>query len=734
MPVVAQLTSVTNDIDSEEQVEDSPPDDATYQPSETQFQASPPFPCRNFGSDDNDLDSSTKEDEFSKSNQGIERHDSVALPHQHTVVSISEPSASDDGRVQKNSKDDQLATEQISSNYDVVPLEAEFKDESLPIQQSSPVQAHEHAATDHADEHSIDTPVDFTRFMDEDEMDALSQVSDSTAQADDYSPGHVISLPHTETREEFGIKFGYTRGKTRYPSCEARKNTRARDRARKGVLLSTLIPEKPNHRISKTLRFGRRALNFLGKHKRSICTLLVAATGAYALFASPVPMPPTTSTSQEWLLDSNSPRHVAKDSSVFSNVHNVYKTCPGTLSRWQCDFSGTIPLKFNSGKILLLHDVLYSPHADTNVVSLAQLGKAGMEGAWTPDQMTIRNMTNMELVGTALNFNNRYRLDDLAPPSRSTDYPSVPLEMLDTETAPKGASTPTGSNTTMTSYEAITTYLPFIPSGLGATTFTPTTHNATSNPLADIRNTITSPAEYTGLVLSAETGNTTAQGWSNGYLAAPKTTPVEAVSIFSGKKRLLEDDPEISNDQPRKKPAPNSYLHRTKQLLGKCEAELAKTFDLVNGWKPARWTSRRHDGTHNGTSGDGSASSMELVTYPLLTDTLIPASSTIASSIIATSATATSATAASATAASATAASATAASATAASATATSATAASATAASATAASATATSATATSATATSITTTITSSKSGPPFPSTSSPLIWCTWKSWEDH
>lgn len=561
----------------QQQIEDSLPIDVARQPTKSELDTSSPLSQITFNTDDSGLGSSIKGGS-SELDPEINAVDLAVLHPERITVDSPGPSSPEVGRAQIYGENDSFTPEHTQSNHDIVPLETNIEEESLSTKETSAVPADEHGATDQANDQSTYVLGD-ADLINNDRTDAMKTASDSLVQADTHLNDALESLPRPYVSPNTGMEDEYLqertirvstnvpdpvddngyhamsltseptiqandhignhspstdlplfegssalamyddcpRGKTKNSRHVAQKSPTSRHRARKNAPLSTLSGKPGGGRISKTRKLGRRALQFLGKHvnSKNIITLLVAAAGAYTLYNHAVSIPPTTSSSQEWLLDSAAPRHVTKDSSVFSSVHSVYESCPGTISRLACDYSGTVPLRFNSGNILLLDDVLFNPRANINLVSLAQLGNAGLEGHWTADEMTIRNMTNMGLVGKALKFNNRYRLDDLAPPDRSTRYPSVPPEFLGQDHTAK--KTPSSTDLTMTSYESTTIYPPFLP--FVATSPSPPTTPSRGNPTP-------SPTKQPLEEDNLETTNAQPQ---NKLLPTPHSTRTQAV-------------------------------------------------------------------------------------------------------------------------------------------------------------------------------------------------------------
>ncbi|KAF9690519.1 hypothetical protein EKO04_011544 [Ascochyta lentis] len=183
-----------------------------------------------------------------------------------------------------------------------------------------------------------------------------------------------------------------------------------------------------NAGVSKFHRLGRRVAKLADKHKCKIMAGLVLMAAAGTLYAQSHSGLSLVDTNHEWLLDSTAPVHIAKDSSAFSNLHDLHLACReprfGLRQASPCRWTGTVPLEFGDGNILLLEDVLYRPRASMNIVSLGKLGEAGLTGKWTAHDVTIANATSNETLGRAVNHENMYLLHDLATPKRSTNYPS----------------------------------------------------------------------------------------------------------------------------------------------------------------------------------------------------------------------------------------------------------------------------------------------------------------------
>ncbi|KZM26927.1 hypothetical protein ST47_g1929 [Ascochyta rabiei] len=234
----------------------------------------------------------------------------------------------------------------------------------------------------------------------------------------------------------------YNSGLAHSESCQHTQHRRNRDN--RGQIKD--YRRSADARVSKLRRLGRRTIKALDKHKCKTMAGLALMAAAATIYTHSHSGLPLAHANHQWLLDSTALMYVTKDSSIFSNLHDLHLTCWKPLS-WRrqassCICSGTVPLEFLDGKSILLQNVLYKPGAQENFVLLGELNQAGLIGEWTPDNITIMNATSNEILGRAANFKDIYLLDNLVARKQSTEYaPFVkthvppPLPVVETTTS-----------------------------------------------------------------------------------------------------------------------------------------------------------------------------------------------------------------------------------------------------------------------------------------------------------
>jgi hypothetical protein len=167
--------------------------------------------------------------------------------------------------------------------------------------------------------------------------------------------------------------------------------------------------------------FVRSIARHKGKLGAAILTAAITAVSVRCLQSQPMLSNVAPTCQLGWLLDLNASAHVVTDSKYYSNVDSVFRLDAqiAKSSNW----TGTIPLYFNSGSMLLLEDVLYDAGAHTNVVSLPKLHEAGLFTDFNPAGVVMYNAVTNGPVGRATINENVYCLEDLGPPPPAMTYP-----------------------------------------------------------------------------------------------------------------------------------------------------------------------------------------------------------------------------------------------------------------------------------------------------------------------
>lgn len=280
--------------------------------------------------------------------------------------------------------------------------------------------------------------------------------------------GECEAAEHTAKNSHPGREEQYRRQVARRERRERRERRQGRE------------PREPaRSSIQRAVDAGVNHLRrILGRITHGLCNrklrfLLLLAIGSLGYSArNTLSLPPAVHKHQ-WLLDSATPVHIARDSDLFSHVYPLVKTCVvqrfGLAEARHCDWFGTIEMEFGNGKKLLLHDTLYKPEAHANIVSMIKLGDAGLHGIWNGDNITITNATDNEFIGQASRLDERYWLEGVKRPQfweSSTKYePSQKLDAYPeaihsstadfvSSTAPPPALTGQESISTATSHDA----------------------------------------------------------------------------------------------------------------------------------------------------------------------------------------------------------------------------------------------------------------------------------------
>jgi hypothetical protein len=181
-----------------------------------------------------------------------------------------------------------------------------------------------------------------------------------------------------------------------------------------------------NAGVRKAGKSARLFGKSIGKHKGKLSAVLlstaVIAVLARSLQSQPMVSNVASNCREGWLLDLNTSTHVVKESEYYSNVDSIlgFDAQDARDSAW----TGAVPLYFNSGDMILLEDVLYNAHADTNIVSWRKLHESGLFTDFTATGATIYSATDNGPVGRAILHQDAYCIEDLAPPPSATTYPS----------------------------------------------------------------------------------------------------------------------------------------------------------------------------------------------------------------------------------------------------------------------------------------------------------------------
>ncbi|KAK9089610.1 hypothetical protein Scep_028692 [Stephania cephalantha] len=93
-----------------------------------------------------------------------------------------------------------------------------------------------------------------------------------------------------------------------------------------------------------------------------------------------------------WWIDTGATRHICSDKSLFSEflpVDSEEKLYMGNSSSSMVEGKGTVKMKFTSGKIVTLLNVLYVPEIRKNLVSGPLLNKKGFKLVFESDKFVL---------------------------------------------------------------------------------------------------------------------------------------------------------------------------------------------------------------------------------------------------------------------------------------------------------------------------------------------------------
>lgn len=96
--------------------------------------------------------------------------------------------------------------------------------------------------------------------------------------------------------------------------------------------------------------------------------------------------------SAQWWLDTGATRHICSDKSIFSTYKKLdheEKLYMGNSAISKVEGSGTVTLKFTSGKTVKLNDVLHVPDIRKNLISGSVLSKKGFKMVFESDKMVL---------------------------------------------------------------------------------------------------------------------------------------------------------------------------------------------------------------------------------------------------------------------------------------------------------------------------------------------------------
>ena len=160
------------------------------------------------------------------------------------------------------------------------------------------------------------------------------------------------------------------------------------------------------------------------KHHISLNSSSESTSHGHALCASGYSyIASSSSTSNEWLIDSGASYHMAKDQAIFSTMHecNTKQIFVGDDRSLSVVGSGTVPVENGH-----FSDVLCVPKISCNLLSVYQITHSG-EGktvTFTPHQVVIKDFKNPQNVlatGTVDDITRLYKFNNFG----SSPFPSV---------------------------------------------------------------------------------------------------------------------------------------------------------------------------------------------------------------------------------------------------------------------------------------------------------------------
>lgn len=159
------------------------------------------------------------------------------------------------------------------------------------------------------------------------------------------------------------------------------------------------ICNKPNH-MARNCRFNKEKNNAQANAVGDVIIAMVSDPEFYMVGGS-----------DGWWIDSGASRHCCFDRSMFKTYAETKdkKVLLGDSHSTMVKGSGTVDLKFTSGKTLMLKDVLHTPEMRKNLVSGYLLNKAGLYQTIGSDIYTITK--NKNFVGKGYATDGMFKLN-----------------------------------------------------------------------------------------------------------------------------------------------------------------------------------------------------------------------------------------------------------------------------------------------------------------------------------